>query len=138
MSEDINKAILVGRLTRDSELSYTNTGTAICKFSIAVNRRKKSGEQWIDEASFFDVTVWGKRGAALNQYLLRATQVAIEGSLVQERWQKDGVKHSKVTIEASNIQLLGGKTDGQNQQGAQGGQSAGPNGAPPPGYVPQF
>ena len=86
MSEDINKWIGVGRLTRDAELSYTNSGTALCKFSIAVNRRKKQGDQWVDEASFFDIILWGKRGESLNQYLTRGTQLAVEGSLHQERW----------------------------------------------------
>jgi len=116
MSQDINKAVLVGRLTRDSELSYTNTGFALTKFSIASNRRKKQGDQWIDEANFFDIIVWGKRGEALANYLKKGTQVAIEGELRQERWEKDGVKRSKVSIEATNIQLLGGKSDKQESQ----------------------
>ncbi len=108
MAGDINRVVLVGRLTRDAELSYTNTGFALTKFSIAINRRKKSGDQWVDEANFFDVVLWGKRGEALNQYLTRGQQLAVEGELRQERWEKDGVKRSKVTIEATNIQLLGG------------------------------
>ncbi len=108
MAGDINRVVLVGRLTRDAELSYTNTGFALTKFSIAINRRKKSGDQWVDEANFFDVILWGKRGEALNQYLTRGQQLAVEGELRQERWEKDGVKRSKVTIEATNIQLLGG------------------------------
>jgi single-strand DNA-binding protein len=109
MAGDINRIVIVGRLTRDNELSYTNTGFALTKFSIAVNLRKKAGDQWVDEANFFDVVLWGKRGEALTQYLKRGTQVAVEGELRQERWEKDGVKRSKVTIEATNIQLIGGK-----------------------------
>ena len=144
MSEDINKVVIVGRLTRDSELSYTNTGTAICKFSIAANSRKKSGDQWIDEANFFDCQIWGKRGESLNQYLMRGSRIAIEGSLRQERWEKDGAKRSKVTIEASNIQLLDSKSDGQqppqggaNPARAQPQQNGNQPGGPPPG-VPVF
>jgi len=109
MAGDINRVVLVGRLTRDAELSYTNTGFALTKFSIAINRRKKSGDQWVDEANFFDVVIWGKRGEALNQYLTRGQQIAVEGELRQERWEKDGMKRSKVSIEATNIQLLGGR-----------------------------
>ncbi len=108
MAGDINRVVLVGRLTRDAELSYTNSGFALTKFSIAINRRKKSGDQWVDEANFFDVILWGKRGEALNQYLTRGQQLAVEGELRQERWEKDGVKRSKVSVEATNIQLLGG------------------------------
>ena len=118
MADDINKAMLVGRLTRDSELQYTNSGYALCKFSLAVNRRKKQGETWVDEANYFDINLWGRRGESLNQYLIKGAQVAIEGQLRQERWEKDGVKRSKVTIEAVNIQLLGGNRD-QVQQGGQ-------------------
>jgi len=79
--------------------------------SIASNTRKKQGEQWIDEANFFDITLWGKRGESLNQYLLKGSQIAIDGRLKQERWEKDGLKRSKVTIDAENIQLLGGKKE---------------------------
>ena len=52
---DLNHVVLIGRLTRDAELKYTSNGQAVCKFSIAVNRRKKNGDQWEDEASFFDI-----------------------------------------------------------------------------------
>jgi single-strand DNA-binding protein len=131
MSGDINRVVIVGRLTRDAELSYTNTGFALTKFSVALNRRKKEGENWVDEANFFDCQIWGKRGEALNQYLIRGQQVAIEGELRQERWEKDGVKRSKVSIEATNIQLLGGKSDGQQGDGQYGGQQG--QGNPPPG-----
>ena len=118
MAGDINRVVLVGRLTRDAELSYTNTGFALTKFSLAINRRKKSGDQWVDEANFFDVVIWGKRGEALNQYLSRGQQVAVEGELRQERWEKDGMKRSKVSIEATNIQLLGGsKSDRSSSNG---------------------
>jgi single-strand DNA-binding protein len=116
-SADINKLVIVGRLTRDADLSYTNTGYPLTKFSIAVNRRKKSGDQWIDEGNFFDVTLWGKRGEALNQYLTKGQQVAVEGELQQDRWEKDGVKRSKVSIDCKNLQLLGGKK--QDQQPSQ-------------------
>ncbi len=116
MSQDINRVIQVGRLTKNAELSYTTTGFALTKMSIAVNRRRKQGDQWVDEANFFDAVIWGKRGEALQNYLVKGQQIALEGELKQERWEKDGVKRSKVTIEASNIQLLGGKKDQQPQQ----------------------
>jgi single-strand DNA-binding protein len=108
---DVNHVILIGRCTRDAELKYTSGGMAVCKFAIAVNRRKKSGDQWVDEASFFDVVAWGKTGEALNQYLVKGKQVAVEGELHQNRWEQDGQSRSKVEINASNIQLLGGGTE---------------------------
>ncbi len=112
MANDINVVMLVGRLTRDAELKYTNTGTAVCNFSLAVNRRKRSGEQWTDEVSYFDIVLWGKQGEAIHQYLGKGKQVAVSGELRQDRWEQDGQNRSKVKITASNVQLLGGSTGG--------------------------
>lgn len=107
---DINLVVLVGRLTRDAELKYTNTGTPICRLSLAVNRRRKVDEQWTEEANFFDVVIWGKMGEAIAQYLVKGKQIGVEGELRQNRWEQDGQPRSKVEIVANNVQLLGGKT----------------------------
>ena len=109
---DINHVVLVGRLTRDAELKYTTGGQAVCKFSVAVNRRRKNGDQWEDEANYFDIVLWGRQGEALNQYLLKGKSVGVEGELRQDRWQQDGQNRSKVEIVANNIQLLGGGSGG--------------------------
>ena len=118
---DLNHVVLIGRLTRDSELKYTASGQAVCKFSIAVNRRKRSGDQWEDEANFFDIVLWGKQGESLSQYLVKGKMVAIDGELRQDRWQQDGQNRSKVEIVANFLQLLGGGQgsfqDRQNSQG---------------------
>ena len=103
---ETNMVVIVARLTRDSELKYTAGGTAVCKFAVAVNRRVKNGDQWEDEASFFDVVLWGKSGESISQYLTKGKQVAVTGELRQERWEKDGQKRSRVEIVASNVQLL--------------------------------
>jgi len=130
---DINHVVLVGRLTRDAELKYTAGGQAVCKFSVAVNRRKKNGDQWEDEANYFDVVLWGRQGESLNQYLSKGKSVGVEGELRQDRWQQDGQNRSKVEIVANNIQLLGGSGgsnshgDGGSQGGNQG--SSGPSGS---------
>jgi single-strand DNA-binding protein len=116
---DINTVVVVGRLTRDAELKYTSGGTAIGKFSIAVNRSKKTGDGWTDEPSFFDVVHFGKSAEAVNQYLTKGQQVAVQGELVQNRWKNDkGENRSKVEINARTVQLLGGKSQsqGNNQQ----------------------
>ena len=131
---DINRVVLVGRLTRDAELKYTATGQAVCKFSVAVNRRRKNGDQWEEEASYFDVVVWGRSGESLNQYLLKGKAVGIDGELRQDRWQQDGQNRSKVEIVASNIQLLGGSQGGSSPGSGGGGQGfqqprSGANGA---------
>jgi len=103
---DINHVVLVGRLTRDCELKFTANGHAVCKFSIAVNRRKRNGDEWEDEANFFDIVVWGKQGESISKYLVKGKMVGVDGELRQERWQYEGQNRSKVEIVASYIQLL--------------------------------
>ena len=122
---DINHVVLIGRLTRDAELKYTASGQAVCKFSMAVNRRRKNGDQWEDEANYFDVVLWGRQGESLNQYLLKGKSVGIDGELRQDRWQQDGQNRSKVEIVATNIQLLGGNPGGSGQSGQGGGNQSG-------------
>jgi single-strand DNA-binding protein len=102
---DINRVILVGRLTRDAETKHTASGAAVTRFSIAVNRRVKRGDEWEDEASFFDLVLWGHEG--LIQYLVKGKQVAVDGELNQNRWEQDGQKRSKVEVIVGSIELLG-------------------------------
>jgi len=116
---DVNHVILIGRLTRDAELKYTTGGTAVCKFAMAVNKRRKQGEQWVEEANFFDIVLWGSSGESINQYLVKGKQVAVDGELRQNRWEQDGQSRSKVEIVANNVQLLGGG----NQQAAPANQA---------------
>ena len=113
MMRDINIVVLVGRLTRDSDLKYTKSGMPIARFSLAVNRSRKDGDAWVDEVSFFEVDWWGKGAEAVNRYLTKGQQVGVEGELRQDRWEQDGVARSKVVVNAANVRLLG-------QGGAQG------------------
>lgn len=143
---DLSVAVLVGRLTRDAELKYTNSGQAICHFSVATSSRKKKGDQWVDEASFWDVDLWGKQGESLNQYLVKGKLVAVEGAMRQDRWEQDGQSRMKVIINANTVQLLGsnqaGGQSGGSQSGAQG-QQDGPrdypsrDGGRPQGQAPR-
>lgn len=110
---DLNTVILVGRVTRDMELKYGPSGMAFGKLSLAVNKKRKHGDQWVEEVSFFDINLFGKTAEALNQYLVKGKQIAVEGELHQNRWESDGKTHSKVEINANNIQLLGGDKTGQ-------------------------
>ncbi|MDR2534572.1 MAG: single-stranded DNA-binding protein [Treponema sp.] len=127
---DLNHVILIGRLTRDAELKYTANGQAVCKFSIAVNRRRKNGEQWVDEANFFDIVVWGRQGEALGQYLVKGKLIGVDGELRQDRWEQDGQNRSKVEIVANNLQLLGGAPS--SSSGGFTGNSASNNANMPP------
>ena len=128
--KDTNNTVLVGRLVRDAEMKYTDGGTAVCKFAIAVNDTKKDGEKWVEEADFFDVTLWGKSGESLNQYLVKGKQVAVVGRLKQDRWEKDGKTQSKVYIKAENVQLLGGGKQSDSSSGSNSVPAAADGGFP--------
>ncbi len=107
---DLNHVMLIGRLTRDAELKYTQNGFAISNFSIAVNRRRKNGDQWVDEVSYFEISLFGKIAETLKQYMLKGKQIAVDGELRQDRWEQDGQSRSKVIVVANNVQLLGGNS----------------------------
>jgi single-strand DNA-binding protein len=114
---NLNRVTLIGRLVRDAELKYTANGQAVSKFSIAVNRKKKNGDTWTDEASFFDITLWGRQAEGLNQYLLKGKQIAVDGELRQDRWQQDGQNRSKIDVIANAVELLGGGSDSRSGTG---------------------
>ena len=109
--KDINNVVMVARLVRDAEMKYTSGGCAILNFSIAVNRSVKKDDEWIDEVSFFDYVLFGKRAEGLAQYMLKGKQVAIDGSLKQDRWEQEGKSRSKVNILVDNLQFVGGRQE---------------------------
>jgi len=115
---DLNKVFLIGRLTRDlgadeRSFGYIGNGTARANVSIAVNRSKKTDNGYTDEVNYFDVTIWGKTAENLKPYLLKGKQILVEGYLKQDRWEKDGQKQSRITIQAENVRLLGGNDNAQ-------------------------
>ena len=112
---DLNKVIEIGRLTKDASVEFIQTGTPKCEISIAVNRSVKKGNDWADEVSYFNVTIWGKTAQNLEKYLKKGTQICVEGYLKQDRWEKDGQKQSRVSIVAENVQLLGSGKGGNSQ-----------------------
>ena len=127
---DLNHVVLIGRLTQDlgsdeRSFGYVGNGQARANVSIAVNRSKKSGDQWVEEANFFNVTIWGKTAENLKPYLTKGKQICVEGHLKQDRWEKDGQKQSRVTIVADQVWLLGGRGDN-----SQSGSSQMAGGAP--------
>ena len=133
---DVNHVVLVGRLTRNAELKYTNNGAAVSKFSIAINQRRKKDDQWVDESHFFDIVLWGKTAESLNQYLVKGKQVGIEGQLRQNRWEQEGQSRSKVEIFATNVMLLGSGTGASRQAAPPSGGEAKTGGDFPEGAAP--
>ena len=119
-----NRVILVGNLTRDPELRYIPSGTAVSDIGLAVNDRIKRGDQWVDEATFVDITLWGRTAEIANEYLSKGAPVLIEGRLKLDRWEKDGQKHSKLKVIGERLQMLGSKEGGGGGRGgARGGSS---------------
>jgi len=119
---EINSVVLVGRLTRDAELKYSQGGMPIAKFSLAINRRKKVGETWTDEANFFDVTMMGKSAESVHRFLVKGKMVGVQGELRQNRWEQDGQPRSKVEIFAFSLQLLSPNTNTNANGGSPAGQ----------------
>lgn len=109
----INSVVLVGNLVRDVEVKSFTTGSVL-NFTIAQTKRKKQGEQWIDDPQFFDVKYFSKTGEVA-KFLLKGKSVAVQGELDQETWEKDGQKRSKLIVKAFELQLLGGQSGGQGQ-----------------------
>lgn len=109
MSQSMATAVFIGRLTRDAELKYTNSGMAICHFCIATDSRVKKGDQWVEEPNYWDVDLFGKRGESVNQYLTKGKLVAVQGVIRQDRWEKDGQTKTKIVVNANDVQLLGSK-----------------------------
>ncbi|MDR1910939.1 MAG: single-stranded DNA-binding protein [Helicobacteraceae bacterium] len=133
----LNKVLLIGNLTRDVEIRYSQgSGVAIAKFGLAVNRRwkdKNSGEDR-EETMFIDVNVFGRSAEIANQYLSKGRQVLIEGRLVFEQWtDQNGQKRSKHTISAENLQFIGSRNDADRGERYEGGyqQNADNSYAPP-------
>ena len=124
----LNKVLLIGNLTRDPELRYTQGGAAICNFSLAINTfyNDKAGQQQKDTC-FLRVTVWGKSGESCAQHLAKGRPVFVEGRLRSRSWEtEDGQKRNSIEVVADRVQFLG-------SPGGQRGQAPEVDeGAPPP------
>ena len=111
-----NKVVLVGHLTRDVEIRYSQSGSAIGSVGIAVNRRWKTqtGEQK-DETMFIDLTFFGRTAEIANQYLRKGSKVLVDGRLTFQQWTaQDGTKRSKHVVTVENLQMLDSKADSMN------------------------
>lgn len=102
-----NKVILIGNLTKDPEIRYTPSGTAVSNFGLAVNNRYKQGDDLKEEVCFVDIVVFGKQAENSGQYLSKGQGVLIEGRLQQRRWETDeGQKRSKHEVIAQTVRFL--------------------------------
>lgn len=112
MAADINNCNFTGRLTRDSELKYTNSGTAVLNFSLAYTTSQGKAENRTDKSNFIECVVWGKFGESISQFLMKGDPVAVGGELEFEQWEKDGVKRSKHKLNVRQLRMMGSKKEG--------------------------
>jgi single-strand DNA-binding protein len=133
-----NRVILVGNLTRDPELRHIPSGTAVSEIGLAVNDRVKRGNEWVDETTFVDITLWGRTAEVASEYLSKGSPVLIEGRLKLDSWEKDGQKRSKLRVIGEKMQMLGSKGGGRG--GASGPtrseRADDPFSAPAEEYIP--
>ena len=108
-----NKIILVGHLSRDPEVRYTATGTAMATFGLATNHRYKAGETWHEEVCFLDVVVFGRQAEPVGDHLHKGSQALIEGRLRQRTWETpDGQQRRKHEVVADRVHFLGTRPQG--------------------------
>ncbi|MFQ5845813.1 MAG: single-stranded DNA-binding protein [Planctomycetota bacterium] len=120
---NFNRVFLMGNLTRDPELRYTQAGRALVKFGLAVNRRYRSSssKEMVEETCFVDIEGWGNQAETFNQYMRKGRPAFIEGRLRLDRWEtKDGQKRSKLVVVMENFQFL---SSGGGGGGAAGGST---------------
>ena len=128
MAASLNKVFLMGNLTRDPELRYIPSGTAVANFSLAINRAYKdaSGDKK-EEVSYVRVEVWGKMAEVCGEYLSKGRPVLVEGRLKSRSWETpEGQKRNSLDVVATGVQFLGSKgdrTQSQPPRGASEGSS---------------
>jgi len=102
-----NKVLLMGNLTRDPELRFIASGTAVASFGMAINRKYKQGDEWKEDVCFVDITVWGKQAENCAEYLNKGRAVFVEGYLRLNSWETEaGEKRSKLEVVANTVQFL--------------------------------
>lgn len=110
MASDINRVILIGRMVKDPELRYTQSGSSVANFSIANTRTYSVSGEKKEYTSFFNCIAWGKLGEAISQYCKKGQRIGIEGRLQQRSWDdQNGQKRSSVEVVVENFQFLSPK-----------------------------
>ena len=114
----MNKVVLIGNLTRDIELRYTQSGYCVGNAGIAVTRKFKNAQgETMEETCFIDVKFFGRTAEVANQYLRKGSKLAVEGRLKLEQWQdQSGQNRSRHVVEVESLEMLGSNQGGQSNQ----------------------
>jgi single-strand DNA-binding protein len=116
----LNKVMLIGNAGKDAELRYMASGTPQCKFSLAVNNRRRNQQtnEWEDNTEWFNILIWGDTAERVSQYITKGKQLYIEGRLQTRSWDgDDGQKHYMTEVVAQTVQLLGSREGGGQRDG---------------------
>ena len=120
---NLNKVMLIGRLTRDPETRHVNSGNSVVSFGLATNRtynNRSTGEK-VEETTFVDIEAWGRQGETIARFMQKGRQIFVEGRLKFDSWERDGQRRSKLSIVCENFQFM------DSQGGGQGGGGGGGN-----------
>ena len=143
----MNKVVLIGNLTRDIELRYTQSGYCVGNTGVAVTRKFKNARgETAEETCFIDVKFFGRTAEVVNQYLRKGSKLAVEGRLKLEQWQdQSGQNRSKHVVEVESLEMLGspqnsggyqnsgyGAQNSNRGSGTQGGQAPSQSRKPAP------
>ncbi len=117
----------MGNLTRDPELRYTPSGTAIASFGIAINRTWTGADgEKKEEVCYVDINMFGRRAEVINEYFSKGSPIFIEGRLQFQQWEtKDGQKRNTLRVVAEDFQFIGGKA--KKNEGSSAPEGVGPN-----------
>ena len=123
----MNKAILIGRLTRDPEMRTTQSGISVCQFSIAVDRKFKNQQTGEREADFINIVAWRQLADLCAQYLAKGRKVSVVGSIQTRSYEaNDGSKRTAFEVVADEVEFLTPKEQGAQQHAQQSAQQSAP------------
>jgi single-strand DNA-binding protein len=132
MANDLNKVILIGRFTKDPELRYTQSGTAVCSFSVANNRTYVTGGEKKEQVSYFNCVAWAKTGEIIAEYCKKGQRIGIEGRLQQRSWDdQEGKRRFTVEIVVDNFQFLSAPRESAPEATIDAPASSGPQESSP-------
>ena len=121
MAKGLNKVLLIGHLGKDPELSYTPSGTAVCKFSLATNESYKGNDDnWVEKTEWHNIVAWRKLGEICSQYLKKGSKVYLEGKIQTDSYEKDGKKNYFTKIVIDEMVML----DSKGSSGSENGTTA--------------
>lgn len=132
---NLNRVTIMGNLTRDPEIRYTQKGTAVCEIGLAINETWKGDDGQKNESTLFvDVTFWGKTAEVVGEHCKKGRPLYVEGRLQLDTWddKQTGQKRSRLKVVGDNFQFLGGRDDGERSSGQKQERRSEPTRTGPP------